>query len=52
MTKGQIEKAVRQAYRFGKRIKTQGDTVKIRGNGIEMWVNIKTKVTETAYPKW
>ena len=50
MTESQIEKVVRQAYRYGKRIQTQGDRVKVRGNNIEMWVNIKKKVIETAYP--
>lgn len=46
----------REAYKSGKRLKTQGDRVKIEGNGggmkIEMWVNIKTKTIETAYPKF
>ena len=50
MTRAQVEKAVREAYRYGKRIETQGDRVRVRGNGIEMWVNIKDKAIETAYP--
>lgn len=50
MTKSQVEKAVRQAYRYGKRIKTQGDRVLVRGNNVEIWVNTKTKTIETAYP--
>ena len=54
MTAEQIEREIREAYRYGKRIKTQGDTVRIRGNGgtldIEMWVNTVTKEIETAYP--
>jgi hypothetical protein len=50
MSKSQVEKAVRQAYRYGERVKTQGDRVLVRGNNIEMWVNTKTKTIETAYP--
>ena len=54
MTTKQIEKEIREAYKYGERIKTQGDTVKIRGNGgtldIELWVNTVTKEIETAYP--
>ena len=54
MTAEQIEREIREAYRYGERIKTQGDTVKIKGNGgtldIEMWVNTVTKEIETAYP--
>jgi hypothetical protein len=50
----QIEQAVRQAYRYGERISTQGDRVLVRGenNGlqIEMWVNTETRTIETAYP--
>lgn len=56
MSQKQIENAIREAYKSGKRLKTQGDRVKIEGNGggmkIEMWVNIKTKTIETAYPKF
>jgi len=55
MSDDQIERTVRQAYRMGGKIKTQGDRVLVRGtaNGmtIEMWVNKSTKVIETAYPK-
>lgn len=31
-------------------METQGDRVRVRGDGIEMWVNVKTKMIETAYP--
>jgi len=55
MTTSQIEKAIRTAYRYGKRIQTQGDRVKVVGtsNGltIHMWVNIRTKVIESAWPR-
>ncbi|MCP5348373.1 MAG: VCBS repeat-containing protein [Pseudomonadales bacterium] len=50
MTTDQVERAVREAYRYGKRLETHGDRVRVRGQGIEMWVNIKDKVIETAYP--
>ncbi|MCH1625330.1 EndoU domain-containing protein [Fredinandcohnia sp. SECRCQ15] len=54
MNQKQIENAIRNAYRNGKRVKTQGDRVKVHGKSggmrIEMWVNTKTKVIETAYP--
>ena len=49
-----IERAIRDAYRFGERIDSQGDRVLVRGvsNGltIEMWVNRATNAIETAYP--
>ncbi|GIN86917.1 hypothetical protein J6TS2_33030 [Heyndrickxia sporothermodurans] len=45
----------RNAYKHGKKIKKQGNRVKVQGESgrlkIEMWVNTKTKVIETAYPK-
>lgn len=55
MTEVQIEKAIREAYRFSDRRKVQGDQVMVRGTArtgqrIEMWVNTKTKMIETAYP--
>ena len=56
MTDNQIEKAVRNAYKHGKKLKTQGDRVKVEGVSdgmlIQMWINTKTKVIETAYPKY
>ncbi|BBB90435.1 hypothetical protein MAMMFC1_01086 [Methylomusa anaerophila] len=56
MNAQQVERAVREAYRYGERVSTQGDRVVIRGtsNGmtIEMYVNTVTNIIETAYPKW
>jgi hypothetical protein len=51
-----IEEAILDAYDHSKRIKTQGDRVKVKGvtkGGmvIEMWVNTADAVIETAYPK-
>jgi RHS repeat-associated protein len=50
----EIEQSIRQAYRYGKKILTQGERVLMQGeaNGlkIEMWVNKATKTIETAYP--
>jgi RHS repeat-associated protein len=56
MTNRQIERSIRQAYRNGKRVRTQGDRVKVRGKDndgrtVEMWVNTRTRTIETAYPK-
>lgn len=55
MSAAQVERAVRQAYRFaGDRLATQGDRVLVQGQGggltIRMWVNRATKTIETAYP--
>jgi Pretoxin HINT domain/Bacterial EndoU nuclease len=50
MTKSQVEKTVREAYRNGQRVETQGDRVRVQGNNIEMWVNTRTNTIETAYP--
>jgi len=51
----QIENMVKAAYKNAKKLKTQGNRVKVVGqsdNGtvIEMWVNKATKVIESAYP--
>jgi hypothetical protein len=50
----QVENAIRQAYRYGEKIGSQGDRVLVRGQGeglyIEMWLNKATKQIETAYP--
>jgi len=55
MTEKQVERAVRNAYRYGTVLKSQGERVFVRGpfgNGtIEMWVNRATKEIETAWPK-
>ena len=50
------EKIIRHAYRYGEKIKSQGDRVMIHGpwyknNIIEMWVNTKTMIIESAWPK-
>lgn len=54
MTRAQVESAVRQAYRYGDRLATQGARVLIEGPGpgfrIRMWVNLEAKVIETAFP--
>ena len=56
LSEKQIENLVREAYKHAKKIDTQGDRVLVRGNSgdmnIEMWVNTKTKMIETAYPKF
>jgi predicted secreted protein len=57
MSVSQVEKAIRQAYRKGVVVKTQGDRVKIsdpfgKKGKIDMWVNRATKEIETAYPKF
>lgn len=50
-----IERAVREAYRYGEKVRTQGERIFVRGpwgdSYIEMWVNKVTKVIETAWPK-
>ena len=55
MSSKQIENLIKSAYKNAKKIKTQGNRVKLRGkasNGstIEMWLNKTTKTLETAYP--
>ena len=54
MGKSVIERAVRQAYRYGETVSGQGERVMVRGTAaglrIEMWVNKTTKSIETAYP--
>ncbi|GAA3622533.1 EndoU domain-containing protein [Flavivirga jejuensis] len=51
----QIENMIKTAYSNAKRIKTQGDRIKVVGQAkdgtvIEIWVNKVTKTIETAYP--
>ncbi len=51
----QIENMIKTAYNNGKRVKTQGDRIKVVGQAkdgtvIEMWVNKATKVMESAFP--
>ncbi len=49
-----VERAIRQAYRFGHSVETQGQRVRVIGTydklTIEMWVNKATTSVETAYP--
>uniref|UniRef100_A0AAU2V2F5 FG-GAP-like repeat-containing protein n=1 Tax=Streptomyces sp. NBC_00003 TaxID=2903608 RepID=A0AAU2V2F5_9ACTN len=51
-----IEKAVLNAYRFGRSVKTQGSRIQLQGmtDGlmIEMWFDRATNLIETAYPIW
>ncbi|CAN7172069.1 RHS domain-containing protein [Acidovorax sp. LjRoot129] len=55
MTPKKIERSIKEAYGNGKRIQTQGERALVQGKSggktIEMWVNTKTKIIETAYPK-
>ena len=50
MSGKQVENIVREAYKYSTKIKTQGERTLLRGNGIEMWVNTRTKTIESAYP--
>ena len=54
MSESMIERAVRQAYRYGETVAGQGERVMVRGTAaglrIEIWVNKATKTIETAYP--
>jgi len=55
MTETQIERAIRQAYRYGSKVGSQGgERVLMEGesNGlvIQMWLNKTTRTIETAYP--
>lgn len=55
-TAATIERIIREAYKYGERVKTQGDRVFIRGPWgnrlIEMWVNTVEKTIESAWPKY
>ena len=50
MSRDEIERTIRQAYRYGKRIETQENRIHVRGNGIDIWINKITKKIVTAYP--
>ena len=55
MTESQVERAIREAYANGKRIKMQGPRVKVRGTSdegieIDIWVNTETNIIESAWP--
>jgi hypothetical protein len=52
-----VSRDIRNAYRYGERVSSQGDRVLVRGPSaampgrqIEMWVNTRTRQIETAYP--
>ena len=51
----QIEKAIKEAYGFHERLKTQGDRVFVRGLGngviVEMWVDTKGLIIDSAWSK-
>jgi len=53
----QVEKAIRNAFRYGTIVRhQQSDRIFITGpfgkRKIDMWYNKKSKIIETAYPKW
>ncbi|MGI9282092.1 MAG: hypothetical protein ACR2PX_21020 [Endozoicomonas sp.] len=51
MSRDEIEKTVRQAYRYGKRFKTQENRILVHGNGIDIWIDKTTKAITSAYPR-
>ena len=57
MTYAQVVKAVYEAYETSSKLQTQGDRIRLIGFSgsfnmfVEMWINIVTKIIETAYPK-
>ena len=54
MSRDEIEKTIRQAYRYGKRIKTHKSDVNrilLHGNGIDIWIDKTTKAITSAYPR-
>jgi RHS repeat-associated protein len=54
MSERGVERAIREAYRFGQRVGGDGDRILMQGRSggltIEMWVNRSTRTIETAYP--
>lgn len=54
MSERGIERAVREAYRYGQRVGGEGDRILMRGTSgnltVEMWLNRASGVIETAYP--
>jgi RHS repeat-associated protein len=57
MTPRDIQSTVRNAYRHGERVRSQGDNVLVVGPGpagtrmrIAMWLNRRTRTIETAWP--
>jgi RHS repeat-associated protein len=55
MSEKAIERAVREAYKNGSKLATQGERVLVEGKGagltIRMWVNKVTRTIESAWPK-
>jgi hypothetical protein len=57
MTAYAIQKAIREAYEAGSRLATQGERIFVMGYSntyrifVQMWVNVKTLVIESAWPK-
>jgi hypothetical protein len=57
MTSAQVAKAIYEAYNASSKLQSQGSRIKLIGYSntfnliIEMWINITTKIIETAYPK-
>ncbi|MBF5059389.1 EndoU domain-containing protein [Candidatus Neptunochlamydia vexilliferae] len=49
-----LERVIRQVYKNGKKVQTQGSRVAVigeyRGTKIKMWVDLEEKVIKTAYP--
>ena len=56
MTAPMIERAIRIAYSCCEKVQTQGDRVFLEGHydryTIQMWLNLVTKVIESAWPKY
>jgi hypothetical protein len=56
MSSSGIESAIRQAYRHGDVVGSQGDRLRIVGSGggtqLEMWLNDGSRLIESAYPKY
>ncbi|MCP4540705.1 MAG: EndoU domain-containing protein [Chloroflexi bacterium] len=54
MRERQIERAVREAYRYSSKVGSQLERVVLRGQSdgmtIEIWLNKATKTIETAFP--
>jgi len=54
MSKTQVEKAIREAYRHGKKINTQPTQVSVEeyydGMKIEMWIDLATNEIKSAWP--
>ena len=57
MTWPMIQKAIQEAYNTSKKLQTQGDSVFLSGFSktynivVQMWVDLKTMVIKSAWPK-